>query len=66
MACAGAKVMHRVLGEKPDGEGQLGRQGIEGRIRLKWISKGAWNGLLWLVQVADCGELGNEHSGSVI
>jgi len=60
---------YRVLGEKPDGKGPLGRLGIEGRIRLKWISKKwdgrAWTRLLWLVQVAaDCFEHSNEHSGS--
>jgi len=69
VACTGVKIMHKVLGEKPDGKGQLGRQGIERRIRLQWISKKwdgrAWNELPWLVQVADCGELSNEHSGSV-
>jgi len=45
----------RVLGEKPDGKGQFGRQGTEGRIWLKWISKKwdgrAWSGLLWLTVV---------------
>lgn len=60
---------YRVLGEKPDGKGQLGRLGIAGRIRLKWISKKLdgreWTGLIWLVQVADCWEHSNEHSGSV-
>ena len=59
---------YRVSGEKPDGKGQVGRLGIEGGIMLKWISKKwdwrAWTGLPWLVQVADCCEHSNEHSGS--
>jgi len=60
---------YKVLGDKPDGQGQLGRPGIGGTIRPKWISKKldgrAWTGLLWLVQVADCCQHSNEHSVSL-
>jgi hypothetical protein len=29
---------YRILGEKPDGKGSLGRPNVNGKLVLKWIS----------------------------
>jgi hypothetical protein len=46
-----------VSGEKPDGKGQLGRLGIEGRIRLKWISTNRMGGHGPMTKVCVSGRL---------